>query len=75
MVPERVLLHVGHGSNESLSFKVSCFLCPTAAVMIRPGSKRVTRVCNRKWRFFSRKKKRSCVELYTQKKNEYSEVL
>lgn len=31
-VPERILLHVGQGSRDSLSFNVS-FLCPTAAVM------------------------------------------
>lgn len=35
ILPDRVLLHVGQGSTDSLSFSESCFLCPTAAVMVR----------------------------------------
>lgn len=38
ILPDRVLLHVGQGSTESLSFSESCFLCPTAAVMVVRGS-------------------------------------
>lgn len=51
-LPERVLLHVGHGSDtDSLSFNVS-FLCPTAAVISESldfARVRGCRYCGNEW--------------------------